>query len=123
MLRPIHGLAFTFVLLAGHARAQTCTGIASDLFLPGADGIVQCSAVHDDGSGSALYVGGRFQTIGGLVSQGIARWNGTSWTALSIDIESFSTNTPDVEALLSFHGRLYAGGTFDLNGSLNQVHL
>jgi hypothetical protein len=36
----------------------------------------------DDGTGSALYVGGRFQTAGGLYADGIARWNGSAWSIL-----------------------------------------
>ncbi len=39
--------------------------------------------VHDDGSGAALYAGGTFTTIGGIPAQNLARWNGTSWTAIN----------------------------------------
>lgn len=37
-------------------------------------------AVHDDGSGPALYVGGKFQTPSGL--KHLARWDGTSWSTV-----------------------------------------
>ncbi len=39
-------------------------------------------AVFDDGSGPALYAGGEFFDAGGVTALGIARWNGTSWSAL-----------------------------------------
>ena len=37
-------------------------------------------AVHDDGSGPALYAGGRFQLAGGATARSIARWDGTAWS-------------------------------------------
>jgi hypothetical protein len=40
-------------------------------------------AVFDDGSGSALYVGGTFVTAGGINSVGFARWNGSGWSSVS----------------------------------------
>ncbi len=41
--------------------------------------------VFDDGSGAgpALYAGGVFTTAGGVTANAIARWDGTSWSALS----------------------------------------
>ena len=36
----------------------------------------------DDGTGSALFVGGRFYTAGGAANR-IARWDGSSWQTLS----------------------------------------
>lgn len=35
--------------------------------------------VFDDGSGEALYAGGRFATIDGLAIPALARWNGSTW--------------------------------------------
>ncbi|MBL8863365.1 MAG: hypothetical protein JNK02_15325 [Planctomycetes bacterium] len=37
-------------------------------------------ASFDDGGGSALYVGGRFTTAGGLAAPGLARWRAGAWT-------------------------------------------
>ena len=39
-------------------------------------------AVYDDGGGAALYVGGSFTTAGGVGANNLAKWNGTSWSAL-----------------------------------------
>ena len=38
--------------------------------------------VFDDGSGPALYAGGYFTTAGGVAANYIAKWNGSSWSAL-----------------------------------------
>ena len=39
-------------------------------------------AVHDDGTGPALFAGGAFTTAGGVAASGVARWDGASWSAL-----------------------------------------
>lgn len=70
-------------------------------------------AVHDDGSGAQLYVGGRFATVdGSLVSaQHVARWNGSAWSALPGE-----TLNSWVRSLASYDdgngAALYIGGTF-----------
>ena len=54
---------------------------------------VNALAVFDDGSGPALYAAGRFRFAGATRVDRIARWNGTSWSALSaggIDGEVFA---------------------------------
>jgi hypothetical protein len=70
--------------------------------------------VHDDGSGSALYVGGTFTSAGGQGVRHIARWDGHAWTALGLGVERPGGTYVDVEALKSFDdgsGRaLYVGG-------------
>ena len=43
---------------------------------------VRALAVFDDGSGPALYATGSFDNAGGVTATGIARWNGTSWSAV-----------------------------------------
>lgn len=40
---------------------------------------VNAAAVFDDGTGPALYIGGRFSTAGGMSVLQIAKWNGTQW--------------------------------------------
>ena len=72
-------------------------------------GTARSLAVFDDGRGLALYAGGGFNTAGGVVVTGIARWDGTSWSALG---SGFSYGSAD--ALASFDdgsgSALYAGG-------------
>jgi len=49
----------------------------------GTDGEVRALAVHDDGSGPSLFAGGGFSTAGGVTVNSIARWDGSTWSALS----------------------------------------
>jgi hypothetical protein len=60
---------------------DTISGIGLD---QGSWGIptVETLAVFDDGTGPSLYVGGGFTRAGGLSVQGIARWNGNTWSVL-----------------------------------------
>jgi len=78
--------------------------------LPGVDGEVLCSAVFDDGSGPALYVGGSFSVVAGVPANHIARWDGASWSPLAGGLGA------DVLALEVFDDgggpALYAGGRF-----------
>jgi hypothetical protein len=64
----------------------------------------------DDGTGPALYAGGRFTTAGGVAASSIARWDGSSWSALG------SGTSPGIIALSVFDdgagAALYAGGGF-----------
>jgi len=48
--------------------------------------ILFTSHVFDDGTGPALYVGGRFTSIDGVPASRIARWDGTAWSALGSGI-------------------------------------
>jgi hypothetical protein len=50
--------------------------------LPGLSNNVRDMVVYDDGSGPALYVGGGFGIAGSVVAHGIAKWDGTAWSAL-----------------------------------------
>jgi hypothetical protein len=57
--------------------------------------VVRALVVHDDGSGPQLYVGGDFSSAGGVSAYGVARWNGTTWSAVP-------GSPSDVQALASF---------------------
>lgn len=74
--------------------------------------------VHDDSSGPALYAAGDFHSIGGVTAEGIARWNGTTWSSLGSGIAG-ATNLfvgPRIRSLVSIREeagpRLYASGGF-----------
>lgn len=79
----------------------------------GTDGTVRALAVHDDGTGAALWVGGDFATAGGLSSPHVARWDGLGWTPLPPGPEG------PVQALRSYQdgqdasASLYATGSFE----------
>lgn len=81
----------------------------------GANGTV--NAFVADGSGN-LYVGGSFTCIGSIPANRIAKWNGTSWSALA---DGMRYNT--VEALvIDTTGNLYAGGSFFQSGAAYDIN-
>ena len=77
---------------------------------------VKALAIFDDGGGSALYAGGAYTKAGGATALHIAKWNGSSWSAVGPGLDK------QVWALMVFDdGRgpaLYAGGSFTTNGSI-----
>ena len=83
-----------------------------DFGLAGADWSVHALAWFDDGGGSKLYAGGGFLTIGGVVADGIARWDGTRWEPVGSGV----ARSGSILALTVFDDgggpALYAGGDF-----------
>ncbi|HZW10086.1 MAG TPA: GC-type dockerin domain-anchored protein [Phycisphaerales bacterium] len=80
----------------------------------GVDDTVFAMAAFDYGAGQALYVGGNFETAGGVAVNHIGRWDGWGWAPLGDGLSD------PVYALLAFDDgtgpMLYAGGAFDLSG-------
>ena len=78
--------------------------------------VVKALTVFDDGNGTALYAGGRFTTAGGAAASYIARWDGSSWSALGSGVSA------QVLALTVFDdgngAALYAGGYFTSAGGV-----
>ena len=75
--------------------------------IPGANGTVR--AVVVDGSGN-LYIGGAFTIVGDVIASHVAKWNGSSWSALGSGVNS------GVFALAVSGSDLYAGGSFTTAG-------
>jgi hypothetical protein len=77
---------------------------------------VLCLHAFDDGSGSALFAGGAFSSAGGTSASHVAKWNGSSWSALG------SGTNGAVKTLEVFDNgsgpALYVGGDFQLAGGL-----
>jgi hypothetical protein len=61
-------------------------------------------------SGSDIYVGGFFNTAGGVPVSNIAKWDGNSWSALGSGVNS------SVNALAVSGDDVYAGGNFTTAG-------
>jgi hypothetical protein len=59
-----------------------------------------------------LIVGGSFTTAGGTSANRIAKWNGSSWSALGPGMNS------TVRALIVFNNELYAAGSFTIAGGI-----
>lgn len=75
---------------------------------------VLCSAVFDDGSGPALYVGGRFDSAAGVPASHVARWDGSAWSAVGAGLNT------DVWTMIAWDDgsgpALYLGGPFTSSG-------
>jgi hypothetical protein len=97
----------------------------SSLTGPGGEGIdnlVEALAVYDDGTGSALYVAGWFETAGGVLVNKIARWDGSEWSALTGPADTGVGGTNSIRALAVYDDgngpALYAGGFFSTAGGI-----
>lgn len=70
-----------------------------------------------------LIVAGFFSTAdgtipqGGIISYGVARWDGTDWSRLGDGLDLSWSYTPRVWALAVYQGELYAAGQIDRSGS------
>ena len=63
-----------------------------------------------------LYVGGKFTDAGGIANADrIAKWNGSSWSAVSSSTPQITTG--EVFAIAVAGGKVYAGGTFTNAGT------
>jgi hypothetical protein len=100
------------------AQTPTCQPSWQSTFggAAGLDDQVWCTAVFDDGSGPALYVGGFFTAAGGLEAAHVAKWDGKHWSPLGTGARNA------VFALAVFDDgagpALYAGGWFDSAGGV-----
>lgn len=78
---------------------------------------VDALATYDFGTGPRLYAGGGFSVMGGVPANGIASWDGSSWSALpggGVTLGPFSPGF--VKSLVVFNDgtgpALYVGGSF-----------
>jgi len=67
--------------------------------------------------GSELYAGGSFTTAGGVSANRIAKWNGSSWSALGSGMDA------TVNALAAVGSDLYAGGDFTTAGGVSATRI
>lgn len=75
-------------------------------------------ALHTMTDGSALIVGGRFSQVGSVAAQRIARWSGSSWSALGAGLGGSNT-VERVVAITEFDGSIVAAG--QLIGAENNI--
>src|SRR5262245_27573723 len=85
--------------------------------------ITVLEALDEDGPGplpAALFMGGHFTSVSGVPCNGLARWNGTTWSAMGSFAGGTGTYSPKIAALATFDEdgagplptRLFAGGDF-----------
>ncbi len=63
-------------------------------------------------SGTNIYVGGNFTNAGGVAAKGMARWDGTNWSALGTGLDATA------RALAMIGTDLYVGGSFTNAGGV-----
>jgi hypothetical protein len=75
-----------FLSMSSAASAQLCqphwNTTAPLVGDPGLDGPVYAMTVFDDGTGTALYAAGIFPTGASSSSNGVAKWDGSTWTPI-----------------------------------------
>jgi hypothetical protein len=88
---------------------------------------VYALCVFDDGSGPALYVGGRFVRNDGSTESNIKKFDGTSWSNLGAGLGSWLPGVSHPECLTVYDDgngpALYAGGYFLLAGGAPARHV
>jgi hypothetical protein len=87
--------------------------------------MVNALAIYDDGSGAALYAGGDFTTAGGVEVNGIAKWDGAAWSALS-GVSGTGIDGRVLALAVAADGRgeaLYAGGRFTAAGGVRAYNV
>jgi hypothetical protein len=70
-------------------------------------------------SGTNLYAGGYFTRAGGTAATNIAKWDGSTWSALGLGVESSGS----VFALAVSGTNLYAGGSFTRAGGTTATNI
>jgi len=86
----------------------------------GMNDVVYALGVYDDGTGPALYAGGRFASAGGVPANLIAKWDGAAWSALGSGL-GFGINNAVLALGVYDDGTgpaLYAGGSFTTAGGV-----
>ena len=78
--------------------------------------LVRALTVYDDGTGPALYAGGRFTTAGGVRADGVAKWDGATWSAVGGGVGGAVAALAVFDDGLEERPALYAGGLFDTAG-------
>jgi hypothetical protein len=108
-------LALSAVAVSGVATWAIAAGPGGwdhlgDRGTPGSDALnLVASALEATPSG--LYVGGKFTDAGGIANADrIAKWDGSSWSAISSSTEQITNG--EVFAIAVTGGKVYAGGTF-----------
>ena len=117
--RLLRVLALSVVAISGLATWALATGPGGwdHLGDHGTAGSKSLNLVADalEVSGTELYVGGKFTDAGGITNaDGIAKWNGSTWSAVS---PSTAQINGEVFAIAVAGGKVYAGGTFDNAGT------
>lgn len=73
---------------------------------------------------SDLYAGGSFYASGTTTLIKIAKWNGSAWSSVASSVrDTIWAQEAHIDALCSFNGELYAGGTFNKINNIKANHI
>ncbi|MBK8553145.1 MAG: hypothetical protein IPL53_19630 [Ignavibacteria bacterium] len=70
-----------------------------------------------------LYAGGLFETAGGITANGIAKWNGTTWSDLNGGLYYGGSNAYGAFAVTNYANKVIAGGLFTTAGGVGVAHI
>ncbi len=104
---------------AGFARWDGRRWSGSSGGVAGAAPVVNAMLVHDDGSGPALFVGGRFTWAGGAPAAGIARWDGLEWSAVGGGIDGTARALAVSDVGDGLGAMMHAAGQFGIAGGVD----
>jgi hypothetical protein len=108
-------LLLSIPAMTASSASSQCANWSRGFEIPGVSGSVHATCLFDDGGGTALFVGGAFSSVGATPASNIARWDGTTWSALSDEFDS------TILALAVYDDgtgpALYAGGAFTQIGT------
>ena len=82
--------------------------------IPGVSGFVNAAVLDDSGN---LYIGGNFGLVVTTFASKIAKWNGSSWSALGSGVSNPAMNS-EITSLAVSGTTLYAGGNFGTAGGV-----
>ena len=97
----------------GSSWSELGTGVSGGFYFHDYYPTVYAMAV----SGADVYVGGNFTYAGGVSANGIAKWDGSSWSAVGGGMNEA------VRAIAASCGHIYVGGDFLTAGVLTANHI
>jgi hypothetical protein len=97
----LYGSAFGCLNFASAAASFSNANWLSTGWLPGANGIVRAATTDDSGN---LYIGGDFTVVGNAAANHVAKWNGSTWSAVGDGMNG------SVYALAVYGSNVYAAG-------------
>jgi hypothetical protein len=74
-----------------------------------------------DVSGDDVYAGGVFSSVGGILANRVAKWNGSAWSALGSGIAG--PTTMQVRSITHSGNDVYFGGVFTNIGGINATNI
>ena len=63
-------------------------------------------------SGTAIYIGGSFTSVGGVKASYVAKWNGSTWSSLGLGMANGGAEGTVLVLAAAANGDVYAGGDF-----------